>query len=45
MPVISPVEGSAVAVAGVSLDHDPPDVVAVHIAEEPSHMGVVPVMV
>lgn len=33
------------ATAGVSLDHVPPDVVLVHVSEEPIQTGVAPVIV
>ena len=42
--VTNPVEASTVAVMGALLDHVPPDVVLVHVAEEPLHKTVVPVI-
>jgi len=44
-PVSSPDAASIVATAGVSLVHVPPDVVLVHVSEEPIQTGVAPVIV
>jgi len=41
-PVTTPVMPSAVAIAGVPLVHVPPVVVLVHVAIDPTHIGVVP---
>jgi len=45
VPLTIPEEAPTVATAGLSLVHVPPDVVLVHVCEEPIHIGVAPVMV
>jgi len=44
-PVTKPVDASTVATDGVPLVHVPPVVVLFHVAEPPTHNGVVPVIV
>ena len=43
-PVITPVEASTVALAGVPLDHIPPEVELAKVVVEPRHTVAVPVM-
>jgi len=44
-PVTTPVEASTLAIEGAELVHVPPPVVHDQVSEEPSQIGVVPVMV
>jgi len=44
-PVTMPEYAPTVATEGDPLVQDPPEVVLVHVCEEPTQMGVVPVMV
>jgi len=44
-PVITPVDVPAVATAGLPLVHVPPDDVPVHVCDEPTQMGEIPVIV
>lgn len=44
-PVTRPLPAPTAAIPGIELDHVPPDVVDAHVVEDPTHKGVVPVMV
>jgi len=44
-PVKRPLLAPIAAIPGIELVHVPPDVVDVHVSEDPTHRGVVPVIV
>jgi len=44
-PVTIPLEAPTDAIPGVPLDQVPPEVVLVHVADEPAHKGEVPEIV
>jgi len=44
-PVTMPLDAPTEAIPGVPLVHVPPEVVLVHVADEPAHKGEVPEIV